>query len=149
MLVLKYLIPKLSLAESYGIEYRPRQSMFADRFLALKNYITRANRVFSKYPMSEMRELTLLNSQENEPVASSGTWNKRLLTYDELTYQNLILVPTGYRYLVANDSTNNGLWTIYEVQADDSLLLIRVQNYKTSNLWAHADWYATGYSVVE
>ena len=141
--------PKLSLAESYGIEYRPRQSMFADRFLALKNYITRANRVFSKYPMSEMRELTLLNSQENEPVASSGTWNKRLLTYDELTYQNLILVPTGYRYLVANDSTNNGLWTIYEVQADDSLLLIRVQNYKTSNLWAHADWYATGYSVVD
>ena len=140
---------KLSLAESYGVEYRPRQSMFADRFLALKNYITRANRVFSKYPISEMRELTLLNSQENEPVASSGTWNKRLLTYDELTYQNLILVPTGYRYLVANDSTNNGLWTIYEVQADDSLLLIRVQNYKTSNLWAHADWYATGYSVVD
>jgi len=138
----------LGLAESYGIEYRPRQSMFADRFTALRNYITRANSVFAKNPLSEMRTFTALNSQESEPIIGSGAWDKRVLTYDELTYQNLILVPTGYKYLVASDSQNNNLWTIYEVQADDSLLLSRVQNFKTSNYWSFIDWYATGYSEL-
>jgi hypothetical protein len=141
--------PTLSIAESYGVEYRPRQSMFADRYMALKNYITRANSVFAQYPMSELRSFTLLNSQESEPVTGSGAWDKRVLTYDELTYQNLVLVPTGYKYLVANDSQNNNLWTIYEVQADDSFLLVRVQNYKTSNYWTTVDWYATGYSSLD
>jgi len=140
--------PTLSVAESYGVEYRPRQSMFADRYMALKNYIIRVNSVFAKHTMSEMRSFTLLNSQEAEPITGSGSWDKRLLTYDELTYQNLILVPTGYKYLVANDGQNNNLWTIYEVQADDSLLLVRVQNYKTSNYWTYIDWYATGYSAL-
>jgi len=138
----------LNEAEAYGIEYRPRQTMFKDRYMALKNYVMRANRIFTQHPISEMRSFTLLNSQESEPVASSGAWNKRLLTYDELTYQNLILVATGYKYLVANDSPHNNLWTIYEVQADDSLLLVRVQNYKTSNYWTYIDWYATGYSAL-
>lgn len=140
--------PLLSDAAAYGIDYRPRQSMFKDRFLALKNYITRANRVFAQHPLSEMREFTLLNSQENEPVAGSGVWNKRVLSYEELTYQNLLLVPAGYKYLVANDSQNKNLWTIYEVRADKSLLLIRVQNFKTSNYWSYTDWYATGYSAL-
>jgi len=141
--------PLLNEAEAYGIEYRPRQTMFKDRYMALKNYVMRANRIFTQHPISEMRSFTLLNSQESEPVASSGAWNKRLLTYDELTYQNLILVATGYKYLVANDSPHNNLWTIYEVQADDSLLLTRVQNYKTTNHWAYIDWFATGYSALD
>ena len=94
--------------------------MYSDRFMALKNYISRANKVFALYPISEMSELNLLDSQEAEPIPSSGSWDKRVETYEELTYQNLLLVPTGYRYLVANDNTNNGLWTMYEVQEDDS-----------------------------
>ena len=141
--------PFLSEADAYGVEFRPRQSMFEDRFKALKNYITRANAVFVDHPITEMRTLEILSSEEQLPAAGNGAWDKKLNTYDELTYQDLRLVATGYKYLVVNDSNNGNLWTIYEVQADDSLLLTRVQNYKTSNYWSYVDWYATGYSNLD
>ena len=137
--------PNLSEADQYGVEFRPRQSMFRDRFTALKNYLTRANRQLALYPISESRSFDLLNSKENEPDATS--YNKRLLTHEELTFQNLILVSAGYKYLVASDSTQGDLWTLYEVQSDKSLLLTRVQNYKTSRYWSYKDWYATGFSA--
>jgi len=135
----------LSEANQYGIEFRPRQSMFKDRYTALKNYLTRANRKLALYPISESKSFNLLNSKDNEPAATA--YNKRLLTYEELTYQDLSLVSAGYKYLVANDSTQNNLWTMYEVQSNKTLLLTRVQNYKTSNYWSYKDWYATGYSA--
>jgi hypothetical protein len=39
------LVPDINLgpAERYGVQFRPRQSMFVDRFAALKNYLTSAN----------------------------------------------------------------------------------------------------------
>ena len=62
-------VPDISLnyAQRYGVQFRPRQSMFVDRFLALKNYIQRANAVFALYPITESRSFTLLNSAEPEP----------------------------------------------------------------------------------
>ena len=59
--------PNLNYAQRYGVQFRPRQSMFVDRFLALKNYIQRANDIFALYPISESRSFTLLNSAEPEP----------------------------------------------------------------------------------
>jgi hypothetical protein len=54
--------PFLSPAERYGVQFRPRQSMFSDRFVALENYLTRANNILKNYPIVESRQLTLLNS---------------------------------------------------------------------------------------
>ena len=141
----------LSPAERYGVEFRPRQSMFADRFAALKNYLGRANSVLKNYPISETKRFTLLNSSEPEPAASSGAWDKRVADLEELGYQNLALVPFGYKYLVATDSNNNGLWTIYEVQSgvlpgSKALGLIRVQNYDTRRYWTYINWYQPGYN---
>jgi hypothetical protein len=146
--------PLLPPAERYGVQFRPRQSMFADRFEALKNYLTRVNNILKDYPIVETRRLNLLNSSEPEPTVSSGEWNKRLATYEELGYQDLAVVPLGYKYLVASDSTNNGLWTIYTVINSDiailgspkTLLLTRVQTYDTRKYWYHIDWYQPGYN---
>jgi len=137
----------LSEADAYGVDFRPRQSMFKDRYTALRNYLTRANRKLALHPISESKSFNLLNSKENEPAATS--YDKRLLTNEELTYQNLALVPVGYKYLVANDSSQNNLWTLYEVQSNRALLLTRVQNFKTSRYWTYTDWYATGYSAED
>jgi hypothetical protein len=68
-----------------------------------------------------------------------------------LGYQNLLIVPYGYRYLVATDSSNQGFWTIYDVIAgplvgSKELRLIRVQNYDTSRYWSYIDWYTPGYN---
>jgi hypothetical protein len=69
----------LSPAERYGVEFRPRQSMFVDRFAALKNYFGYANRIMANYPIAETKSLTLLNSKDTEPAATqayrAGTFN--------------------------------------------------------------------------
>jgi hypothetical protein len=149
------LVPDVTLspAERYGVEFRPRQSMFEDRFSALKNYLTYANSILAQYPITESRTFILLNSSEPEPTVSSGEWNKRLNNIQELSYQNLNAVSIGYKYLIVSDSTNDGLWSIYEVEQDPSLLggarytqLVRVQNYDTRKYWSYIDWYATGYN---
>ena len=144
--------PTLSPPERYGVQFRPRQSMFADRFAALENYLVRANNVLKNFPIVETRRFTLLNSQEPEPTAASGEWNLRLANIEQLSYQNLTEVPVGYKYLVVSDSTNNGLWTIYTVitsnlpGAPKVTQLSRVQTYDTRRYWYHIDWYEPGYN---
>jgi hypothetical protein len=146
--------PNLSPADLYGVQFRPRQSFFVDRFLALQNYLERANTIMAQFPLSDSRSFALLNSSEPEPTSASGEWNKRVLTYQELTFQDLSEVPVGYKYLVATDSTNDGLWTIYTVVlgnallgAPKELLLTRVQNYDTRLYWEYIDWVQPGYNA--
>ena len=145
--------PFISVSEQYGTQARPRQSMFVNRFLALKNYLGRVNTVIQQYPVSETRTFNLLNSEEPIPAAFSGAWDLRVANIEELGYQDLAQVPFGYKYLVVSDSTNNGLWTIYETVADillgqKTLLLIRVQNFNTKNYWNYIDWFRPGYDPL-
>jgi hypothetical protein len=143
----------LSPPEQYGVQFRPRQSMFLDRFSALENYLGRANSILKLYPIVETRKFTLLNSQEPEPTPASGEWNMRLANIEQLSYQDLQEVPLGYKYLIVSDSTNSGLWTIYVVVSGSALLgspnttqLSRVQTYDTRKYWYHIDWYQPGYN---
>jgi hypothetical protein len=141
----------LSPAERYGVQFRPRQSMFADRFKALQNYLTRANTILAQYPISETRSFNLLDSSEPIPTAGSGQWNQIVANLEELSYQNLDIVPIGYLYLVLSDSNQDGRWTIYVV-ADGTLPgsrvlnLVRIQNYDTKLYWNYINWYAPGYN---
>jgi hypothetical protein len=144
--------PNLGPAERYGIQFRPRQSMFVDRFEALRNYLSRVNNVIKLYPIVENRNLNLLLSTEPEPSANSGLWNFEVANLEILGFQNIYLVPLGYRYLVNSDSNNGGRWTIYEVQADQLdplvriLVLYRVQTFVTPDYWQYIDWYLPGYN---
>jgi len=149
------LVPDINLnvAERYGVQFRPRQSMFVDRFAALKNYLTRANEVCARYTISENREFVLLNSQDPEPSATSGKWNKQVANLDILGFQNIYDVVLGYKYLVTSDSNNRGLWTIYTVQlvsgtvATRELILTQVQNYDTKQYWSYINWVMPGYNA--
>jgi hypothetical protein len=143
----------LSPPEQYGVQFRPRQSMFLDRFAALENYLGRANSILKLYPIVETRKFTLLNSQEPEPTVASGEWNLRLANIEQLSYQDLQEVPLGYKYLIVSDSTNGGLWTIYtvipglaEFGSPNTTQLSRVQTYDTRKYWYHIDWYQPGYN---
>ena len=138
--------PTLSLGEQIGVQVRPRQSMFVDRFGALKNYLQRANRILAQYPISETRKFNLLDSAEPIPTAVSGAWNKTVADLQELSYQDLLIVPIGYKYLVLSDSSQNGLWTIYEHISYGTLQLNRVQGYDTPRYWNYINWYAIGYN---
>ena len=150
------LVPDINLspAERYGVQFRPRQSMFVDRFVALKNYLVRANTVMARYPIAENRTFVLLESREPEPSATSGDWNKRVANLEILGFQDLYAVPVGYNYLVESDSRNRGLWTIYTVGTTStsvgvirSLTLTKVQNYDTRQYWSYINWYLPGYNT--
>jgi len=152
------LVPDVTLspAERYGVQFRPRQSMFVDRFNALNNYLTYSNSVLAQFPIAETRSFILLNSSEPEPTAASGEWNKRLNNIQELSYQNLYEVNVGYKYLIDSDSSNGGLWTIYTVVQGTDLVgaprytqLSRVQNYDTRKYWSYIDWFETGYNNTQ
>lgn len=143
--------PMLSPGQQYGVQFRPRQTMFADRFTALQNYLERANTVLAQYPISETRSFNLLNSSEPIPQANSDAWNYEVPNLEILYYQDLAIVPVGYRYLVLNDSSQRGRWTIYEVTAGatpvlpKTLNLVRIQNYDTPLYWNYINWYLPGY----
>jgi len=143
--------PLLSPGMRYGLQFRPRQSMFVDRFRALENYISYCNKILAQYPITETRTFNLLNSQEPTPAANSGAWDYQVPNLTILSYQNLNTVPLGYLYLVDSDSGQDGRWTIYEVQATSTpgqrtLALVRVQNYDTPLYWNYIDWYLPGYN---
>ena len=65
--------PFLSPGMRYGVHYSPRQSMFANRYSALQNYLSRANTILAQYPITEMRSFNLLNSSQSVPNSVVGT----------------------------------------------------------------------------
>ena len=157
--------PNLSPAERYGVQFRPRQSMFVDRFAALKNYLKRANAVLAQYPISESRSFTLLNSSAPIPPqteivdsVSVTNWNLQVANLEILGFQTPFWsntsgsIPLGYKYLVTTDSFNRGLWTIYTVEESDTqantrvLKLSKVQGYNTPDYWSYINWYRPGYN---
>jgi hypothetical protein len=143
--------PLLSPGMQYGLQFRPRQSMFINRFMALQNYLSHVNNILVQYPITETRTFNLLNSAEPIPVANSGAWDFEVANLTVLSFQNLQVVPVGYLYLVDSDSNQGGRWTIYEVTAGSApgeryLSLIRVQNYDTRLYWNYIDWYLPGYN---
>lgn len=157
--------PNLGPAERYGVQFRPRQSMFVDRFAALKNYLKRANVVLAQYPISESRSFNLLNSSEPIPpqteIVNNVTvtnWNLQVANLEVLGFQTPFWsnisgsIPLGYKYLVTTDSSQRGLWTIYTVQESDTqantrvLKLTRVQGYNTPDYWSYINWYRPGYN---
>jgi hypothetical protein len=64
--------PNLSPGMQYGVQFRPRQSMFVNRFRALQNYIGYANRILIQYPVAETRSIPLLDSAEPLPASTSS-----------------------------------------------------------------------------
>jgi hypothetical protein len=85
----------------YGIENRPRQSMFVNRFEALKQFVEQANLVFAANPIVDMKPtgITNLNSYELPPpsttdasgnlVVPSGLYDVIVDTYADLDYVNV------------------------------------------------------------
>lgn len=210
--------PFLSPGMRYGVQFRPRQSMFANRYTALQNYLGRANTILAQYPITEMRTFSLLNSSEPIPSATTATasaatvsgttltvagtvtgvfavgqtlsgenipglvtitaygtgtggagtytisanltvsaqlitattgYNQTVPNLTVLGYQNLAQVDLGYRYLVSNDSSQGGRWTIYEVvsnNGDRATQLVQIQNYDTPLYWSYINWNQPGYN---
>lgn len=157
--------PLLSPAQAYGVNIRPRQSMFINAPLALSNYVTLVNSYLLTYPVVERKLLTTLNKSELEPNLKSQEYSFKVSTYAELTYiqtedtaGNLIVPYTtsGTRVLVGTDETNNSRWAIYEWNASTRQWAVPlrtsgkpwIQSYKTNLYWNYIDWYDSNYDYT-
>ena len=105
--------PALTPAQAYGINIRPRQSMFINQALALSNYITFVNSVLITYPVLERKLTTTLNSGEAVPAPGSGAYSQVIENLEELGYVDTTLLSNGYTILVNSDSSQNNKWSIY------------------------------------
>ena len=134
--------PKLSAAESYGIDIRPRQSMFINRLAAVKELVLYVNSVLINKPVARQFNLTGLYSAEPHPSLKLGEYDLKIATEIELDYLDTGALPTGYNVLVENDTTQDMLWVVYTLLANKTWQISRVQSYKTSLYWDFVDWFA-------
>ena len=135
--------PALPVAKRYGIEFRPRQSVFVNKNKALEQLITFVNNEFSKYTINVGFDLTTLNAEEPVPDIVEDAYDFAVADLTELSYIDITLVPVGYNVLVNADSTKNNLWTIYTKTNTDTWELTRTQSYRVRDYWKTVDWYAS------
>lgn len=138
--------PNLGVANRYGIEIRPRQTMFVNRAVALENFVKYANTIFTLYPIADLRDISKLYSGEPQPAGNSGAYDKVVTTKDDLFYIDTALLSDSFKVLVNTDADNNGLWAIYQWSINKAQwILIRIQSYLTSLYFVHSDWYDATY----
>ena len=135
----------LRLTNRYGTLFRPRQSMFKDRFSALQVFVETSNAVLQKNPIAVNGNLNALFEEDPEPTITSGEWNQRVENKKQLGFVRITERPTGWRVLVTADDDIQGLWAIYEKLQDNTWTLVKLQSYDVKTQWNYADWYATGF----
>lgn len=139
--------PTLPVQTRYGIDLRPRQSVFIDQNRAVREMVEYTNSIFKKYLMAQGFDLGTLESQDPEPLAGTGQFDIKVNNVEELYYLNIAIYPVGYKVLVVSDSTAGGLWTIYTKKSNNIWLLTKVQSYDVEEYWEYADWYISGYNT--
>ena len=93
----------MNIAEQYGIQFRPRQSLFVKRFDALKTFLTTVNSIMAKNTIALTRDITDLLAKDPEPKQASGDWNQKVANNEELSYVRIAEKPVGYKVLVSVD----------------------------------------------
>lgn len=78
--------PDLTVKQKYGVQNRPRQSMFVNRIEALKQVIERVNIVLKKTIVIDEFDISSLFAKEDLPSVSSGDYDVAIDTIDELRF---------------------------------------------------------------
>jgi hypothetical protein len=137
---------KLTTPNRYGIAIRPRQTMFANRLMAVKNFVIYVNSVFAQVPIAEEFDISSLYQADPVPTLWDPlSLNVSVNSLIERSYLDVTQLTLGQQILVTQDSNYNNQWTIYEVQSDKSFSLVRTQTYRTTDYWSMIDWYDTTY----
>jgi hypothetical protein len=78
--------PKIPVKLKYGIQTRPRQSMFVNRVEALKQFIERVNSVLVKKSIIDDFDFSSLNSKDLPPNINSGKFDYEVSTYSQIRF---------------------------------------------------------------
>ena len=139
----------LSAGEKYGIQIRPKQTIFVNQQEATKVMVSFVNQQFAKIPVVRSNSIAGFTVSESKPTSDSGEWVQRVADVSTRDYLNIEVLPAGHTVLVDTDEVYNSQWTIYELKgtgADKYWNLNRIQGFNTSNYWEYITWYAPGYT---
>ena len=136
----------LSLGDRYGIDIRPRQTMFVNRYNALKEFVDYVNNVVKEKNVVKSIRFDNLNKEDPMPTKIDKLWDQKVANELELSYINKNITQAGWRVLVETDNNIDGRWTIQTLQEDKTWKANRIQSYDTKKFWKYIDWYAPGYS---
>ena len=78
--------PTITVKNRYGVQNRPRQSMFVNRFEALKQTIERINLKLSENLIVDEYDISNLVQKDNLPSLISGEYDLKIDTLADLTY---------------------------------------------------------------
>ena len=73
----------------YGIENRPRQGMFVNRFEALKQFVEKTNQILIENQITDQRDLTNLDSYDPLPTTITGLYDTTVDTDAEIRFANV------------------------------------------------------------
>jgi len=109
--------PYLPKVVQSGVLSRPRQSFFYNRFTALKNYLQYANNILSKYPITEIRQASFLNST-GVFFNTSSYWE--YVNWWAFGYNNTTKASLQVPIYASLSTLNVPIGTIVSVSANDN-----------------------------
>ena len=141
--------PTLTPADRYGIDIRPRQTMFIDRLKAMRDLVSYCNSVLITKPIARQYDLTNMLSAEPEPSYKLGEYDIAIETEEDLAYINTDNLSAGYKVLVKQNTQQDNLWTLFELSEEKTWEIVKIQSYNSKLYWDYVDWWAEGYGPDE
>lgn len=132
--------PALDVTTKYGIDIRPRQTMFMDQTKAVSKAIAFLNDTFAILNLLETIGLDVFNISDPLPTKASGLWDISAADIIERDYIDTTLYGVGTKILIEQDSNYGNAWTIYELQSDQSWLFIQKQTYSLAPYITYIDY---------
>ena len=129
--------PRLSSRSKFGVSIRPQQTLFSNRYEALRNIVEFANSVLIGVQITGNYNFANLTAKEPAPT--------QYLTVEdpsELTYSFIQNATTA---TVLSDSLGNGNWAVYSYQ-NNEWVRVRTPSYDVSQYWSYIDWSSSSYN---
>ena len=104
-------VPDLNLPPKlrYGVEFRPRQSMFVNRFESLKQFVERANTALLANQIVKSRDISNLNSFDPSPSLITALYDVAFDTDAELRFASVSTVRLAIITPVVKDGYLTGI----------------------------------------
>ena len=122
----------------YGVQYRPRQTMFRDRKKALKEAVAYVNYILKDIPVVYSKNINAVVASELYP--GSQDYDESVENHVELTYLDAEILNIGYNVLVKSDENTKGRWVVYTLQSDRTWNKTRIQAWDNNRYIDKITW---------
>jgi len=94
---------KIPLKKRYGIQNRPRQGMFVNRFEALKQFIEYVNKILKTKIIVDDYDISKLFLKDEAPKITSRLFDQQIDSYEEIKFVNVGLVTPAILLPILKD----------------------------------------------